>query len=387
MKKRIDDIEILRAFAVLLVIIEHMQINLFAWGTPALKFFYQHFSGWSGVDLFFVISGYVIARDFVPRLQATESRREYFRATFVFWIRRFWRLIPSAWTWLLVILLASLFFNSSGVWGSFAANAKTVLSAFLQLANFYGASIYGQSFPGAAFVYWSLSLEEQFYIVLPFLVLFSGKRLPLVLCLIVIPQLLLHRDTPLLALTRTDALFLGVLIAIWSRSVSYLRFQPRFLRHPLLAAGFMVSALLVLGIGGSEMLPIKDYRYGIISCVSGLLVLAASFDQDYFSRPAWLNAPLLWVGTRSYALYLIHMPSYFLTREIWFRLAPEGTRFNTGYTFYFLGTALVLLIVLSELNFRLIETPLRKRGVEIARRFSVRWGASGRDSEAGGKPE
>jgi len=53
--RRIDDIEILRACAVLLVVVEHMQINLLRWGTPALKQFYHYFSGWTGVDLFFVI--------------------------------------------------------------------------------------------------------------------------------------------------------------------------------------------------------------------------------------------------------------------------------------------------------------------------------------------
>ncbi len=372
MKRRIDDIEILRAFAVLLVIIEHMQINLFSWGTPTLKLFYQNFSGWSGVDLFFVISGFVIAKNLVPRLQASTSRSDYFRDVIVFWIRRFWRLIPSAWTWLLFVLLASLFLNSSGVWGTFDSNAKTVMSAFFHVANFYGAATYGESFPGAAFVYWSLSLEEQFYLVLPFLVLVSGKRLPLVLLLIVVPQLFLQRETPLMALTRTDALFLGVLIAIWSHSASYLRFRPQFLLNPFFAAVAVVLALLALGVGGSEHLPVRDYRYGMITCVSGLLVLAASFDQDYFSRPAWLKVPLLWVGTRSYALYLLHMPCYFLTREIWYRFSPEGTHFNAAYTFEFLLTALFILILLSELNFRFIETPLRRRGLEIAQRYTTR---------------
>lgn len=370
MKKRIDDIEILRAFAVMLVIVEHMQINLFHWGTPTLKLFYQYFSGWAGVDLFFVISGYVIAKDLVPRLQASGSRREYVRNTLIFWVRRFWRLIPSAWTWLLFIVLASIFFNSSGVWGPVANNVRTAVSGFLQVANFYGAAIYGHSFPGAAFVYWSLSLEEQFYFVLPLLVFLSGKRLPLVLGLIVIPQLFMQRGTPLLALTRTDALFLGVLIALWSHSSAYRHFRPVFLRKPLFAAVAFLAALLVLAIGGAETLPIKDYRYGIITCVSGLLVFAASHDENFFSRPAWLKIPLLWVGTRSYALYLIHMPSYFMTREIWFRLSPADTRFDTEYFWYFLATALALLIFLSELNFRFIETPLRKRGAEIARKMA-----------------
>ena len=58
-----------------------------------------------------------------------------------------------------------------------------IIAAFLQVANFHVAMIFGREFAGAAFVYWSLSLEEQFYLLLPFLVLFSGRRLPYVLAL------------------------------------------------------------------------------------------------------------------------------------------------------------------------------------------------------------
>ena len=91
MNKRIDDIEILRAFAVILVIVEHMHFNLFAWNTPALAGFYRYFGGWTGVDLFFAISGFVIARDLVPRLHAAGGRENYCSITLIFWVRRFWR--------------------------------------------------------------------------------------------------------------------------------------------------------------------------------------------------------------------------------------------------------------------------------------------------------
>ena len=100
----------------------------------------------------------------------------------------------------------------------------------------------------------------------------------------------------------------------------------------------------------------------------------------------WLRALLLWVGTRSYALYLIHMPSYFLTREIWLRLEPAGTRFNSGYTWEFLLTALVLLLGLSELNYRFLEVPLRRRGVAIAGRMEARRTAALVASPTAGTP-
>ena len=386
MKKRIDDIEILRAFAVMLVVVEHMHFNLFTWNTPALASFYSVFGGWTGVDLFFAISGFVIARDLVPRLQAAGGRQDYFSVTLVFWVRRGWRLLPSAWMWLLLILLASVYLNRSGAWGSVANNVDMVVTAALQIANFHVAHVFGEQFAGAAFVYWSLSLEEQFYLLLPLLVFVSRQWLPYVLALLVVPQLFLQRETALLALVRTDALFLGVLIALWQRQPSYALFQPRFLANPAAALAAVLLLVGALACVGSRGLVIIEYHYGLVTCLAGLLVLIASYDGDYFARPRWLRALLLWVGTRSYALYLIHMPSYFLTRELWLRLAPAGTRFNSDYTWEFLATALVLLLGLSELNYRFLELPLRRRGVAIAGRMEARRVAAQAASQTAGTP-
>ena len=386
MKKRIDDIEILRAFAVILVVVEHMHFNLFAWNSPALASFYSVFGGWTGVDLFFAISGFVIARDLVPRLQAAGGRQDYFAVTLVFWVRRGWRLLPSAWMWLLLILLASVYLNRSGAWGSVANNVDMVVTAALQIANFHVAQVFGEQFAGAAFVYWSLSLEEQFYLLLPLLVFVSRQWLPYVLALLVVPQLFLQRETALLALVRTDALFLGVLIALWQRQPSYALFQPRFLANPAAALAAVLLLVGALACVGSRGLVIIEYHYGLVTCLAGLLVLIASYDGDYFARPRWLRALLLWVGTRSYALYLIHMPSYFLTRELWLRLAPAGTRFNSDYTWEFLATALVLLLGLSELNYRFLELPLRRRGVAIAGRMEARRVAAQAASQTAGTP-
>ena len=368
MNKRIDDIEILRAFAVILVIIEHTKINLFTWVSPFDSVFYSHFSGWTGVDLFFAISGFVIARNLVPKLQACTGQEQFFHSTVTFWIRRFWRLVPSAWFWVFFILFCTTFFNTSSAWGTLENNFETALSALLQVANLHVALQYGKEFMGAALVYWSLSLEEQFYFLLPFIVLLSGRKLPWVLAVIVGAQLFLVRDTPMLALVRTDALFLGVLIAIWSQGNSYKLFQPHFLNSRV-ATGLLLTILLgTLACGGSDKIDIVEQQYGLVAIVSALLVLVASYDGNYLCRNPVLKAALLWVGTRSYALYLLHLPSFYLTREIWYRLEPAGTKFNTHYSYYDLFTALIILLLLSEFNYRFIETPFRKKGGQIALR-------------------
>src|SRR4051794_16579675 len=112
---RIDDIECLRAIAVLGVLIFHLQGVLFYWNPIWLGDIFKHFASWSGVDLFFGISGFVIARSLLPQLAAGAGNPGLQRRTLMaFWTRRGFRLLPSAWLWLALIMLAVLLFNQSG---------------------------------------------------------------------------------------------------------------------------------------------------------------------------------------------------------------------------------------------------------------------------------
>ena len=103
-----------------------------------------------------------------------------------------------------------------------------------------------------------------------------------------------------------------------------------------------------------------------------MLVLIASYDRDYLCPYPVAQRVMGWLGSRSYALYLVHPLVFVVTREIWFRLAPAGTMFGSTYTLRFAVTALVLLFGLSELNYRLVERPLRKYGRGVADRLALR---------------
>lgn len=228
MKKRIDDIELLRGFAVLFVVIHHAADNLFTWSTPGLTRFYSYFGGWFGVDLFFAISGFVIARDLVPRLQQSDGTTHTLNITLAFWVRRAWRILPSAWLWLAIILIASLAFNQSGVFGTFRTNFEASIAGVLQVANIRFAETFMQREYGSSFVYWSLSLEEQFYLLFPLLILISRRLLPYLLLALVLIQIFSVRSVMLMSF-RTDALALGILLAVWTQHSSYLLIKPNIL--------------------------------------------------------------------------------------------------------------------------------------------------------------
>ncbi|WP_149087116.1 acyltransferase family protein [Pseudomonas prosekii] len=368
--KRIMDIELLRGIAVLGVLFHHLQGSLFTDSVPTLEKIHAWAQPWWGVDLFFAISGFVIARSLIPALHGCSTRQEYWQQTRNFWLRRAFRLLPSAWLWLALMLLACLLINRSGAFGSLHANLQATLAGVAQYANFrFADSFYNYEY-GTSFVYWSLALEEQFYLLFPLLILLCRKHLVWALLALVAVQLFTLR-TPILMVVRTDALALGILLAMWSAQPSYLRCEPRFLRRPW--AG--VSALLVLAVALSFMatdrFTFTSYRIGAIAVLSALLVWIASYNRDYLLPKGLLKNLMVWVGSRSYGIYLIHIPAYLLVRELIFRLQAAGLPSPAGHPILTIAIAGGLIVLLSELNYRCVEMPMRNRGAALVQRLST----------------
>lgn len=371
---RIGDIEVLRAIAVGMVVIHHLPVNLIPWATMGGPF-YTVFNFWSGVDLFLAISGFVIARSLLPMLAEARSQAEFVKLTLSFWVRRAWRLLPSAWLWLGLAILGAAVFDRSGAFQGVQANVDGARWAVLNLSNFYMNYAFGRIPLGALGHYWTLSLEEQFYLLLPVVVYLAGRRLPLALVLIVAAQIFIKRmglhGSGLMNVTRSDALALGVLLAIWSGSASYRKLEPKVLKHlraplllPVLVAVFAALSGPVFGPG--------DYRISLVALLSAAIVWFASYDRDYIFPPGLLKRCICWIGSRSYAIYLIHLPVFLAAREIWFRIDPRILQDGRHHTSTLLATALLLTLALAELNYRFVETPLRRHGVKIADRIRRR---------------
>lgn len=373
---RIADVEVLRAIAIGMVLVQHTAGPLVPWlpwlGGP----FFSRFGCWSGVDLFLAVSGFVIGRSLLPTLPPPRERRAFFNTAMSFWVRRFWRLAPSAWLWLAIPLTLSIVFNRSGVFGSVEANVRCALSALVGLANVHFAQTFLRAPGGSMLHYWSLSLEEQFYLVLPVLAFLAGKRLPFVLLAIVAAQITLKRigagASVLLDVTRTDALALGVLLSMWSRTAGYGRLEPRFLGvwlvRLLLPAAFVLAFAYFSRIDGEP----SRYLVGGVALMASAIVWVASYDGDYLLPPGWLKRAACWMGARSYGIYLIHVPVFFATRELWFRLSPGMVQPGPHHVAILLATALPTTAILAELNYRFVEKPLRRRGARIAQRMLSR---------------
>ncbi|MBT2790438.1 acyltransferase family protein [Paraburkholderia strydomiana] len=320
--------------------------------------------------MFFVISGFLIGSNLIRTL-ANNDQTPSFRSFVVpFYIRRVWRIWPSAWLWLLVPILLSLYFNRSGVLLTPLGNVNDAASGVMQIANFHfwRCAAIRDSACGVSGVYWSLSIEEQFYIFFPLLLFFANRRVVvLVLVLTIVVQMFIPR--PVVSFpwyVRTDALAVGVLLAIWNNHRPIQPTKSAFLGRN---AYFI---LIALSIGVTAIPHVTGNRFFAVSAIaltSGMVVLVALYLENGHTGKC-VSRVFRYLGSRSYSIYLIHVLAYFVTREVWLRITGGSVPLDSHFTLRFAITAALLTFGLAEISYRSIETPLRLYGVRAAKRWS-----------------
>jgi peptidoglycan/LPS O-acetylase OafA/YrhL len=360
--RRNDEIEVLRAFAVLFVIIEHINTLLF-WRHETFDLYVNLYGG---VDLFFCISGFVITSAFGSEIaEAVATPKLYWRTVVAFYIRRAYRIIPLSWTVFFVTLAVILIFQGFH-FGLLLRSLGDFLAIVFNIQNIhYGSCALADTpYCGQFGIYWSLSLEEQFYLAFPLLFLLPRKVMICGLIAAVVVFAFLPRTT-LVWMTRIDAIALGVLLALVRSSTAYQAFTPNILSRPA-----MRRAALVILICGLAVIPtgVVPFFPTMVSLISLILVFIASYDRSFLIAPGYIRSCLVWVGERSFALYLIHNTVFWIIIGIYrqfFLEAEQGRR----TTVIFIVAAIVLLAFFADLSFRYLETPLRRRGKRVAANF------------------
>ncbi len=378
---RNEQIEILRALAIIFVLIAHYQIVGYYFNyADHLPWLYNNGEFGIGVDLFFVISGFVIARTLMqPHNTGDASRRN---SVLAFWVRRIFRLLPTAWLWLAITFFAlTLQWLFRGDLIAYAKEALSIAFAFLNMMNVYA----GLCPPGYVYEfcadqspaghYWSLSLEEQFYLLFPLLFFFVNRKVFIgFLVLAIAVQLFWGRPMfTFFFLFRTDALCWGVLLGFFSCTVYFQRLQGLSRRFGRLANLLMLAPVIALPLVAANVLgtfTTKTYGIGLVAFIGAMSVFFASLE----ARPVHdnrINKMLLYVGSRSYALYVVHMLFFWLigaTRELY---DPELTNIAAQHSWdWFLClVATLATFVAAEWNYRYVEVPWRKRGREISSRM------------------
>ena len=351
-----------------------------------------HEAGWApggflGVEVFFVVSGYLITSLLLS------ERRETGRVSLrVFYIRRARRLLPALFTLLAGVIAYSLLFlpDAIGTLRSDTVAALTYTSNWWQMIAH--RSYFAQAGrPELLKHLWSLAIEEQFYLAWPFLLMLGLRRLGRQRMLVTMLGTAMA-STLLLALvshgsvddayyatyTRLSGLLLGSAFA-FSFAPYRIRGRPgRGARFALDAAG-AIGLLILLGSFGvlhrfgvngfsfptshSDNLAVFHGGFLLVD-VATLLVIAAAVHPASDAGRTLGCKPMRWIGLRSYSLYLWHYPIYCVTRP-----GLDLHRLGVGFlSIRFAGwpvfvVRLALSFGAAELSFRYVETPIRKGAI------------------------
>ena len=311
------DLDGLRAIAILLVVAYHSDIPGFG-------------GGFIGVDVFFVISGFLITRNLVREIDDTNRV-----ALIAFWGRRLRRLVPALALMLVVVLLLVAAVQGPLEWEAAAAQAK---AAALYVSNYYFAAqpsgYFGVDLSSSIFLHtWSLGVEEQFYLVWPVLFLVAGAtcrriglrlRHALVATLLVVLAASLLTSV-LLTANGSRAAFFGLASRSWEFAAAGILAMitlPSGLRRPVTqvvmgASGLALVLLAAVWLSSAD--PYPGVR-ALIPVTGTLLVIAAGADRapggaNALSRILGI-APLRWLGRLSYSWYLWHWPLIILTVDL-----------------------------------------------------------------------
>lgn len=357
-----NQIEALRAAAIAFVLLSHFPVSS-AWFTEANRYVEL----WSGVDLFFVISGFLITGSLIRLHEARGKREQWLPELKAFWVRRAFRLLPAAWLWLLIPILLSALLGEQSLFAPLRTLLNDVAAAALQVANVYWAICIGNgqwgqlcSLPPIVGPYWSLSLEEQFYLLLPLVMILVPVRLllPALVVLIVAHVFWIRPIFTLAFYTRTDALLWGVLLALLSQRTGYFNLPIRLkaFRGSSLISIALLMLLAWAPVNGAEVVAGVS-TVAIVALISAVLVWLAACGCGI--EPGRF---LSWMGSRSYALYLVHFPLYALTQVLLFPVA-DSSRIQLAL---YAVCAAALIALAAELTYRWVELPLRNYGRQIA---------------------
>ena len=364
---RIPALDGLRGVAILLVLCRHSVIGLHSGSQLLNRILAMAMFTGSGVDLFFVLSGFLIGG---IQLDARESSRYYS----TFYARRAYRILPLYYAAAIPFLLRHLAGRFlPGALGGTSPLTVPWWSYLTFTQNFFMVSSGRGMGAAAMLVTWSLAIEEQFYLLIPVVVRkFRGERLAIALvtaiAMVPVLRLVLHFTLPnagfacfALMPCRVDALCLGVLTA-------YLVRRPGFwnglMEHRkllwwttgILSAGVVFISYPAYDVFSERMTTWGDswVAFFYTSCLM-VTVSSSTVAWHHAMCKPWLKR----LGTLAYCTYLLHFPLIQTARRFFYVLLPS----HPGIAYVTSGVSAVsVTLVLATLSWRYFEQPLLRRG-------------------------
>jgi peptidoglycan/LPS O-acetylase OafA/YrhL len=370
-KQRIPELDGLRGLAILLVLVFHYitQEGVQPGGTVPALLQRIVIMGWTGVDLFFVLSGFLIG----GILMDVRNSPTYFKT---FYSRRFFRIVPIYYLWILtyiaVVGLAGGMLTRLSNSGIRPPLDLAIAAHFLFLQNIVPVTLFGIA--GAWFGHlWSLAVEEQFYLVAPVVVRFTpppALKWILAAVIVCVPLLRIfllqvaHMDASAvttLVFSRADALAIGMLAAAFTRGET-----PLFSVERNSGKLKVLLAVLALGVAALWIYAPQSATFGMQSIgytwmaafYVVILLLAVGNQQGWIARVfriRWLRE----LGVVSYCVYIIHIVVNVVLQAVVLHKAP---RISTLKGAVLTVIAAFVTYALAKVSWMVFEAPLQRRG-------------------------
>jgi len=362
--ERVAELDGIRGIAILLVLGAHFGAPVCPPGIVHEIFEF----GWTGVDLFFVLSGLLIT----GILLDSKGRPDYFRR---FYLRRVFRIFPIYYTFLILFFhVVPVIAHATGRLAGFDYGRAGEGWYWSYLSNWHDPA--DPKRPLGHF--WSLSIEEQFYIVWPLVVYLIPTRVLKYVCVglaVLSPALrlvaaytgvsgaVLYRTTPF----RLEGLALGALLALAARDETLQELLPTLRRWAWPVAAVALTVVVIRYGTRDRNVPMAMYGYASVAVLCWTLVSWATSQTSVASRTVGYlrNSWLVRFGKYSYGLYVWHLP---IAEVVHGRAVAARAQF--GMTWSLVPIALIVGIAVSYgvalLSWKLIEEPCARLKERVA---------------------
>lgn len=346
------DIVGLRAVAVFAVILHHLNLTLFQ-------------NGFLGVDIFFIISGYVVTKSITVQIERDAFSLKEFYAS------RILRLLPALYLMLFAVCIAAFFLLQPT---QIAETLSTAFSAIILLANvnlYFETGYFASNAITKPLLHmWSLSIEEQFYLVYPILtyIVLSKWTLHyriLVLFFIVVTTFSL---TSILNFYKPSFTFYMMPFRIWELCLGSFCFylnqaiQGKNYNSWLSDLTNNLAFIALLTILSVPVISIQSPGIGTILPAIFVSILLVNPAREATYHSALTSGPLLAIGAASYSLYLWHQPIIAFSHSL-----------NYEQTITYKTLLLVIIACFAAASYYFVELPLRSNANNISKSKKVTW--------------
>jgi peptidoglycan/LPS O-acetylase OafA/YrhL len=366
---RIRELDGIRGLAILLVLVCHYSAIVNVPSIPLIGTVCRLLDfSWSGVDLFFVLSGFLIG----GILLDAKTSANYYRT---FYARRAHRILPLYWLW------TGLFFL--GVWFASGSTKYEYTEIFNNRIPYWTYPLFLQNFFQAGLrtfgcfwmsITWSLAVEEQFYLLFPSIVRRLDRRGLFVflcvcigmapLCRLALQSLGYSIHGPFMLLPcRADSLALGVLVAMAKRDKNV---WAKVVEHPgvqRFSMGFLLLGVALL-VRWHPRAILNSVGFTLLALIYTCLLVVVLSDHSKICRWVFGRTFLPKLGTLTYGVYLFHYGLLHLA-HVW--ILGSTAVIKDWPTLALSAATLALTLLLAEWSWRYFEGPLVQRGQRLYR--------------------